>query len=122
MDPAERARHGREPVGGTAIAANWTAGETGDSSAFGGDAARLEPLTCAPSACLPLSKPGSLGHDRRPTSPAPLHSASPAVGPPDACKQFAEYLMLGAAERGLVRAVRFLLSAQFSHPHGELTR
>jgi hypothetical protein len=30
--------------------------------------------------------------------------------------------MLGPAERGLGLAVRFLLSTQFSHPHGELTR
>jgi hypothetical protein len=30
--------------------------------------------------------------------------------------------VLGAAERGLGLAVRFLLSAQHSHLHGELTR
>jgi len=50
------------------------------------------------------------------------HAAVTAAGRPDACKQFTKYLMLGAVKRGLGLAVLFLLSAQLSHLHGELTR
>src|ERR1700749_2151469 len=79
MGPTDRARHAREPVDGTAIAAKLTAGETGDAPASGGSAAPFGPLTCAPPGCLSCSKPRNLVHDRHPTARSPLDSASPGI-------------------------------------------
>ena len=50
-----------------------------------------------------------------------MHATVTAAGRAHACKQFTEYLMLGSAEGGMGLAVRFLLSAQLSHPPGQLT-